>query len=347
MNMREIARRAGVSSATVSRVINGSTAVTAETTQRVQAILDEAKFIPNPSATTLKYGRSKTYGLVIPDICNPFFSEFIAAFEAALALIDHEVLLTSVQGAQGLVHSIRRMLMRQVDGAVLMGSEFETQAIEPLLQRRIPIVTLDRRETHEGRSDVAIDYESGFAEAVLHLRSLGHERVGFIGGYPGMQTSKVRAAAFRQAVVAAGLRYDPSLVVPGNYRVAGGEAAMSQLLDLSQPPTAVLHANDLTAFGAMLTAHRRGLRVPRDISLIGTDDILLSEVMHPPLTSVRIPRQQLARICMEALEHTKRQQEGPGAQFSASTHLVVRETTAPPRMAKKSRKGSRTRTVIR
>ncbi|GAA3766005.1 LacI family DNA-binding transcriptional regulator [Terriglobus aquaticus] len=343
MNMREIARRAGVSSATVSRVINGSNAVTAETARRVQVILDEAKFIPNPSATTLKYGRSKTYGLVIPDICNPYFSEFLAAFEAALEQIDHEMLLTSVQDAEGLLRSVRRMLMRQVDGAVLMGSEFETQAIEPLLQRRIPIVTLDRRSTDAGRSDVAIDYESGFTEAVLHLRSLGHDRIGFIGGYPQMQTSKLRVNAFRQALQAADLRYDATLVKPGNYRVPGGEAAMAQLLDLPEPPTAVLHANDLSAFGAMLGAHKRGLQVPRDISLIGTDDVLLSEVMHPPLTTVRIPRKRLAQLCIEALEHTKRQEDGRGAQFSLKTELVVRGTTAPPRQARRSTNKPRVR----
>lgn len=339
MNMREIARRAGVSSATVSRVINGSSAVTPETAQRVQAILDEANFIPNPSATTLKYGRSKTYGLVIPDICNPFFSEFLAAFEASLTQIDHELLLTSVQDSEGLLRSMRRMLMRQVDGAVLMGSEFDTQAIEPLLQRSIPVVTMDRRATHAGRSDVAIDYESGFSQAVLHLRSLGHRRIGFIGGFPQMHTSQMRVNAFRKALQSADLPHDPKLVATGNYRVSGGEAAMSQFLQLPQPPTAVLHANDLTAFGAMLGAHRHGLQVPRDISLIGTDDILLSEVMHPPLTTVRIPRKRLAQLCIGALEHMKRQ-EGPGAQFTLRTELVVRETTAPPPSAKKIKKRS-------
>ncbi len=344
--MREIAQRAGVSSATVSRVINGSAAVNEETAQRVRAVLDAVNFIPNPSATTLKYGRSKTFGVVVPDLSNPFFSEFLVNVEDELVQIDHELLLTSVRDEEGLVRSIRRMLMRQVDGAVLMGSEYETQAIEPLLLRRISLVTIDRRVTQAGCSDVAIHHEAGFLQAVAHLKALGHRRIGYVGGISGMQTSTLRAEAFRHAIREAGLAYHEDLVREGDYRIGGGEAAARSLMQIADPPTALLHANDMTAFGTALGIHRLGLRVPDDVSLVGFDDISLAQVAYPPLTTIRIPIRELARSCIKALERTKQENcDTPGRQFSVPTQLVVRESTAPPRKTKRKAPSSRSSSI--
>jgi LacI family transcriptional regulator len=327
MNMREIARRASVSSATVSRVINGSSLVKDDTARRVRKILEEVNFIPNPSATTLKYGRSKTFGLIVPDICNPFYAELVGAFEDQLIEVDYEVLLTSAQSSDKLVKSIRRMLMRRVDGAVLMASEFDTQAIEPLLLHLIPIVTVDRRAVQAGRSDVSIGYEEGFVEAVQHLKELGHKRIGYIGGMEGLQTSKIRAKAFQRAMRDAGLMYDPSLTRCGDYRVKGGDEAITSLFQISSPPSAVLTANDLTAYGVIQGLHRRGLSAPQNLSIIGIDDILLNDVIQPPLTTIRISRKRLATACIGALNYTKEDVERMGKRFSVSTELVVREST--------------------
>ncbi|MEK6397398.1 MAG: LacI family DNA-binding transcriptional regulator [Terriglobus sp.] len=329
--MREIARRAGVSSATVSRVINGSTAVREDTAQRVRSILEEVQFIPNPSATTLKYGRSKTYGLIVPDMVNPFFAEFFGEFEDLLIGIDHEVLLTSAHTSEKLLKSIRRMLMRQVDGAVLMASEFDTKSVEPLLRRRVPLTTVDRRTVHAGCSDVSIDYELGFAEAVRHLVSLGHTRIGYIGGMKGPHTSEVRANAFKRAIRDAGLRVHPEWMREGNYRVSGGEREVTALMKEAETPTAILTANDLTALGAAQGLHRMGMSAPHDLSVVGCDDIFLSEVSQPPLSTVRTPRKRLAKACIEALDFSKANIESQGIQLSVPTELIVRETTAPPK----------------
>ena len=226
MNMREIALRAGVSSATVSRVINGSPLVKEKTAKQVRKILNDVNFIPNPVATTLKYGRSKTYGLIIPDIRNPFYSEFLAEFEEMLVETDHELLITNVQSSSTLVKSVRRMLMRQVDGAVLMASEFDTRDIEPLFRHKVPIVTVDRRSVQNGCSDVAIDFEGGFLQGVQHLQRLGHKRIGYIGGTEGLRTSGIRFKAFQSAIEGSGLRFYPTLVRAGDYRIKGGEDAI-------------------------------------------------------------------------------------------------------------------------
>ena len=167
LNMRAVALHAGVSSATVSRVINGSAYVSEDVAERVRKALDELKFIPNPIATTLKYGRSKTYGVIVPDLSNPFYPEFLLQFEDVLVEIDHELLLASTQSSQTkLISSVRRMLMRRVDGVVLMASELDTRSVEPLLEHKIPIVTVDRRRAQEGTGDVAIDFEDGYLKAV-------------------------------------------------------------------------------------------------------------------------------------------------------------------------------------
>lgn len=328
MNMRAIAKRAGVSSATVSRVINGSPLVKKETAKRVRAILAETNFIPNPMATTLKYGRSKTYGLIIPDIRNPFYSEFLAEFEELLAETDHEVLLTNVQSDAKLQKSVRRMLMRQVDGAIFMASEYDTKAIEPLFLHKVPLVTVDRRSVQAGCSDVAIDFEGGLLLAVEHLQRLGHKRIGFIGGTEGLRTSKIRLAGFKKAVEKSGLTFTPNLVRTGDYRAEGGEKAVLSLMQERYRPTGLLTANDLTAFGAIRGLHKLGLAVPKDLSVVGLDDVLLSEILQPPLTTIGIPMRQMAEVCHKALIHTKEDVDRRGSRYSVSTQLIVRESTA-------------------
>jgi len=328
MNMRAIALRAGVSSATVSRVINGSPLVKERTAARVREVLSEVNYIPNPSATTLKYGRSKTYGLIIPDISNPFYSGFLGEFEELLLEVDHDVLFTSAQTTEKLVKAVRRMLMRQVDGAVFMGSEFETREIEPLFLHKIPLVTIDRRSVQAGCSDVAIDFELGYLQAVQHLQELGHKRLGYIGGTEGLRTSRIRQHAFEAALTKTGLRLHENLMRIGDYRVPGGEAAVRSLMEEKAPPTAILTANDLTAFGAIRGLHSLGLSVPKDMSVVGVDDVFLSEVMQPPLTTIRIPRRRMAEACVQALHQMKENVDRRGSRFSVAAQLIVRESTA-------------------
>jgi len=335
MDMRGIAKIAGVSSATVSRVINGSDLVRPETAERVRRVIADTKFVPNGSATTLKYGRSNSYGLIIPDMTNPFFSEFIRSFEGILvakrqdmfmALTDHH--------ASRMKDTIHRMLVRQVDGVALLASEIETEPIETLIRNRVPLVTMDRRLVGQGLSDVSVHYLSGLTQAIEHLSQLRHQRIGYIGGSAGLTISDHRIDAFVKAMEKSRLKVDRRLVVAGNYRVSGGEAGMTELLSMKDRPTAVVAANDLTAIGALRVLHRQGLSVPQDMSLIGFDDIELCDAFDPPLTSIRLPRQEMAEKFATALESSAKDPHAPGKIYSIKTSLVVRGSTGSVRRQK-------------
>lgn len=335
MNMRDIAKLAGVSSATVSNVINGSKVVRPETAARVRKVIEEMRFVPNGSATTLKYGRSSTYGLIIPDITNPFFPEFIRSFEGILVEQNQDMLMaTTDYHYSQMQQTIRRMLIRQVDGVALLAAEIETEPIEALIHHRVPLVTMDRRVVGRGLSDVSIDYLSGMREAVKHLKQLRHRKVAYIGGSAGPTISNHREDAFKMALAESGLKIRPEFIRVGNYRVAGGETGMEEILQLKEQPTAILCANDLTAMGALRVIRRHGLNVPDDYSLVGFDDIDLSYITFPPLTTIRLSRPALAATFYEALTSFNTDPHTVGKQYTVTTTLVVRSSTGAPRALK-------------
>jgi len=332
MNMRDIAKMAGVSSATVSNVINGSSVVRPQTAERVRKIIEQVKFVPNGSATTLKYGRSSTYGLIIPDITNPFFPEFIRSFETILIAKNQDMLLaTTDRQVSPMQKTIHRMLIRQVNGVALLAAEIETEPIEALIHHRVPLVTMDRRVVAQGVSDVMIDYGSGMRAAIQHLKQLGHRRIAYIGHSSGLTISDHRIDAFIRSMEELGLKVNPTYIRAGNYRVSGGESCMEELLKLKNPPTAIMSANDLTAIGAMRMIRRHGLSVPEDFSVVGFDDIDLSDIIHPPLSTVRLSRNELADIFYQALVDFGENSHTTGRQYSVDTSFVLRESTARPR----------------
>src|SRR5580692_4612259 len=243
VSIREIARLAGVSSATVSRVINGSSLVTEETSQRIQEIVRNLNFVPNRSAIHLKNGKSQIYGMIIPDLTNPFFTETVKIFEELLVENEKELLVANTDfHSTRMQRSVRRMLLRRVDGVALLTSEFEAAPLESLVQNLIPVVTTDLCRTGPGISDIVIDFASGMAQLVSHLKRLGHRKFGFIGGTEGLVTSRVRRESFLDAVVKNGLISSEGWIVEGDFRIEGGSAAMARILAQSDLPTAIVTA---------------------------------------------------------------------------------------------------------
>ncbi|MGA7243996.1 MAG: LacI family DNA-binding transcriptional regulator [Terracidiphilus sp.] len=330
ISMREIAKIAGVSSATVSRVLNGSNLVTEDTTQRIRKIVQDLNFVPNNSAIHLKNGKSQIYGIIIPDLTNPFFTETVKIFEELLVENEKELLVANTDfHATRTQRSVRRMLLRRVDGVALLTSEFEAAPLESLVQNRIPVVTTDHYRTAPGMSDIVVDFAGGMSQLVAHLKSFGHRNLGFIGGTEGLVTSRVRRESFLDAVVKQGLSSREGWIVEGDFKVDGGSVAMAKILSQAELPTAVVTANDLTAIGALRTAHEKGLRIPEDISITGCDDIAMSDIVFPPLTTLRISRKEYARLLFEALRAGTEDLASSGKQYTLPTKLVVRQSTGP------------------
>jgi LacI family transcriptional regulator len=330
VSIREIAKLAGVSGATVSRVINGSSLVTPETTERIQRIIQQVNFVPNRSAVHLKNGKSQIFGAIVPDVTNPFFMDLVKIFEGVLVENDLELLIANTDFHQTRTQrSIHRMLLRRVDGVAFLTSELETAALESLVQNRIPVVTTDHYRTAPGISDIVIDFRNGMWQLIQHLKDLGHQYVGFIGGTDGLATSRIRRESFMDAVVKCGMSSQDAWIVAGDYRVGGGEAGMKAILDHNEIPTAIVTANDLTAIGALRTAHGRGLRIPEDISIAGCDDIEMADIVYPPLTTLRISRRQYAQMLFDALQLSAQDLTQPGKVFNLPIKLVVRESTGP------------------
>jgi LacI family transcriptional regulator len=226
------------------------------------------------------------------------------------------------------------MLLRRVDGVALLTSELEAAPLESLVQNRIPVVTTDHYRTGPGVSDIVVDFPGGMAQVVEHLKGLGHRQVGFIGGTEGLVTSRIRRESFLDAVVKQGMASREGWIVEGDFKIEGGSTAMQRILAQPKIPTAIVTANDLTAIGALRAAYKGGLRVPDDLSIVGCDDIELSDIVFPPLTTLRISRREYAELLFTALRDGAQDLGRPGRQFTLSTKLVVRQSTGPAPQAK-------------
>ena len=330
MNIKEVARLAGVSTATVSRTINGSDKVTPETAKRVKRAIEQLKFYPNTNARALGSGKSSLYGLIISDITNPFFPELVKSFEDVAVQYGQEVLIANTDyDKHRMEHCVVRMLQRKVDGVAIMTSEMEEHLIDELRGRKIPLVFLDMGQVELGISNVAVDYPAGIDAGVEYLRGLGHEEIAFISGPMNLVPAQVRYKGFIKSMKRQGLTVDKCMIVEGNHRMDGGHEGMTKLLKNKRRPTAVMTSNDVTAIGAMGAIYEHGLKIPRDVSVIGFDDIAMSAFTQPALTTVRLPRDEVARAAFRALYGAAKAAMEVGTEYRIEPRLVIRQSTGP------------------
>jgi DNA-binding LacI/PurR family transcriptional regulator len=325
--MRDVARSAGVSVATVSRALDGSPLVTEETAFAVKQAVTELGFVPNISARTLKYGQSYAIGVIVPDLMNPFFSEFLREFEALVSAKGQVVLLANAEtSVGGLLTSVRQLLMRLVDGVVVMPSLDELEPYQLLTLRKVPTVAIDSRRVGPCFSDVSLMHEQGMMQAVGYLKDLGHRRIAFIAGSEGLMISKLRLNAFQASLQKHGIPVRPEYIRHGNYRAEGGDREMRNLMDLCDRPTAVIGINDMTALGALRAARVLHVSVPEQVSVVGFDGIELGDLISPGLTTMSVPRKLIAQSCHRALEELR---GGcmQGRQIYIPVELIVRQST--------------------
>ena len=328
MNIKEVAKRAKVSTATVSRTINDPDKVKPRTAERVRKVIEELNFYPNTHARTLVSGRSRMLGLIISDITNPFFPELVKSFEDHAVQRGQEVLIGNTDyNPKRMALCIRRMVERKVDGVAIMTSEADPKLLTDLTRRNIPTVLLDTGKTGPLSANIAIDYAQGIEEALQHLYSLNHRRIAFISGPLHLQSARIRHDAFVSGLNDRGITADQEMIQQGDHRIEGGTRAMRNLLRLAKPPTAVIASNDLTAIGALGAIHDAGLKVPEDVSLVGFDDISFAHLTQPPLTTIVLSRTQLAITALAALDKLARKDASPPTEYTIPTHLVLRRST--------------------
>src|SRR6266404_4270583 len=333
--IKDVAREAGVSTATVSHVINKTKYVTDITRERVLNAIEHCNYYPNANARTLASGRSNMIGLLVSDISNPFFPELVksietAAFERGYNLI----LLNTNYDAKRASDYVRRLIELKVAGVVLMTAELEPSLIDELARRRFNVVFHDRGSAGEHMSNIALDYATGIEEAVTHLVSLGHRRIVHVAGAYRIHSAILRRDAFL-ASMERHLPGVPTAIYEGDFKFDGGRRAASEILAAEIRPTAVVFANDMMVFGAMQEFRAAGLSVPRDLSIIGFDDIAFAALADPPLTTICSPRPEIGRRAVDALMATIERPGEGGVETMIPTYLIVRGTTAPPRASDK------------
>ena len=338
-DIRTVASQAKVSIATVSRTINGSSAVSDRLQKRVWQAINQLNYIPNTHARTLVSGRSHLLGIIVENITNPFFPELMQSFEAIAVAHGYEILVSSSNSDPVvLTHCVRRMLERKVDGVAVMTFGEEEPLLDQLVHHDVPLVLAEFRLDDPKASTILLDYSTGIHAAVHHLIELGHTKIAFLSGPHQLHSAMTRASDFRTAMESSGVEIQKKWIIECDHTLKGGVAGFKKLQALPAPPTAILCSNDLTAIGVLRAAYMSGLRVPDDLSVIGLDDIAFAEYTLPPLTTIRLSRVDLAHAAFEALRQQIEEPANPNLQreFLVSTSLVVRSSTAPPAADSKS-----------
>jgi DNA-binding LacI/PurR family transcriptional regulator len=338
-DIRTVAAQAKVSIATVSRTINGSSAVSEKLQKRVWQAINQLNYFPNTHARTLVSGRSHLLGIIVENITNPFFPELIQSFEAIAVTHGYEILVSSTNSDPVvLTRCVRRMLERKVDGVAVMTFGEEEPVLDQLVHHDVPLVLAEFRLDDPKAATLLMDYSSGIHAAVKHLVKLGHTKIAFLAGPHQLHSAVTRANDFRTAMEASKLEVQKKWMIECDHTLKGGMTGFKKLQALTTRPTAIMCSNDLTAIGVLRAAYMSGLRVPDDLSVIGLDDISFAEFTLPPLTTVRLSRVNLAHVAFEALRQQIEEPGNPNLQreFLASTSLIVRGSTASPAASGKS-----------
>lgn len=334
VSIRDVARRAGVSIATVSRAVNHIPTVDTELAKRVWKAVDEVGYLPNTQARALVSGRSRMLGLVVSEITNPFFPELVQEFENLAVAQGYEVMIGSTNYESARTESlIRRMLQRNVDGVAVMTFGIEEDLVQRLVDRELPLVFVDAGPRLPNLRVLKVDYGEGIRQAVQHLAALGHRVIAFISGPLRLRSAVARRDAFLKSMDELGLSVPAEHMVEGDHTMEGGMGAMERLIELSELPTAVLCSNDMTAIGVLHALFRTDYNVPQDISVVGYDDIHLVQFMLPPLTTVQMSCRDLAAAAVEALR-AGIEKDHPltgRTEWPIPTRLVVRQSTTFPR----------------
>lgn len=331
VTVHDVAAKANVSTASVSRVMNGSAFVSDATSRRVRKAIDELGFEPNASARKLRQQQTHNIGLVVSEFSNPFFPSVISAAVNVAGENGYSIFVIAGDNPEEEVQ--RLVASRSVDGVLLVHSGQNPASVTALNDLRVPVVAFDRAPSELAVPLVQTDNGVGGAEVVQHLIDTGCERIAHVTGPEGLSVSVERRDAYEKTLKANGVSLDEQLVIPGDFSEQSGAAAVEKLLDLPSKPDAIFAANDLMAIGAMSSAKNLGLDVPRELAIAGFDGIAISGYVTPALTTYAQAIDDVARVCvsmlLERLQNpaAETSPDGDANTIKLKGELVVREST--------------------
>jgi len=331
MSLEDVAKLARVSTATVSRVLNGVDVVKPATRARVMKAVNELKYHPNLHARSLAGGPNKTLGVIVSNLENPFFLDVYRSLEADCHDHDYEVMVANTDyRAERLVASIRLMIGRRVAGLAVIVSEMEKDLVQELLDSEIPVVFYDVGPSTRNITNIRVNYRKGVERVVDYLAALGHRKFAFVGHHSALGPINERY----RAVVDVLARLAPAAEIRETAdadSLMGGRQAARSILASGYRPTAIVCVNDLMAVGVLKELRESGLRVPEDVSVTGFDNIGLSEFCHPALTTVHIPRDRIGHTLFSILSSGEKDIDAAGKETVIDPEFMVRESTGPAR----------------
>jgi len=336
VTLKDIARETGYSVTTVSRALNDYDDVSPATKALIRRAAERLGYHPNVTAQRLQRRRTDTLGFVIPTFgprfSDPFFSEFLAGIGNEASAHGYDLLVSTRAPGPEEMEAYRRLVRgKQVDGLIIVRTRRYDKRIAYLLDVGFPFVAFGRTDLGLEHPFVDEDGRAGLAMVVQHLIDLGHRRIAYITADPDLMFAHLRMQGYRETLARNGVPLDETLIVEGDLTQRSGRQATYRLLDLPQPPTAIIAANDLMALGAMAAIQERGLRVGTDIAVAGFDDIPLAEHSHPPLTTVRQPIYQIGKMVCQMLIRLLRGEALEQTQVILQPTLVVRASTTGQR----------------
>jgi len=331
MNLNEVAKRAGVSTATVSRVLNDLKVVKSSTRARVLKAAQELNYHPNLHARSLARGKSRTIGILLSNMENPFFFDIFRALESAAHARGYEVVVANTDyRSEQLLSSARLMIGWRVAGLAAIVSEMDAALMQVLTDTRIPVVFYDVGTPRKNITTVRVDYRKGMKKIVEYLCSLGHSRMAFVGHHSTLEPLNERRKTFLDSLTHCSDTAD-ARIVAGADGLEGGRLAARELLSSGFDPTAIICVNDFMAVGVLRELRDQGIRVPQDISVTGFDNIRLSEFCSPALTTAHIPREHIGQTIFESLVPDPEKEPVGGREILIDPELVLRDSTAPAR----------------
>ena len=328
--MADVAARAGVSVATVSRALSGEPKrVSQPVLQRIIDAAEELEYIPNNLARNMRSGSARILGLIISDIGNPFFTAVARGVEDVAQRHGYSLVLSNTdENPEREAASLSVMAAERAAGVIVATTNENGSALQRFQDLGLAVVAIDRHIVDMHTDSVVVDNEGAAFEAVSHLVRLGHRHIAIVGGPSDADTARERERGYERALREARIEVEPELVRAGDFREAAGLTVTRQLLDLPRPPTAIFTVNNLTTIGVLGALRERQVRVPEEMSVVGFDDIPTAELLQPPLTVVKQPTYRVGAHAADLLIRRLREPTAAVKEVVLAARLVVRGSTA-------------------